>query len=129
MDDLAVNTYIAYLILSIALTIWVARTLFKSGRTFLVDAVGGREDLADSINHLLVVGFYLVNLGYVLLALRISSAVMNLRHVFEALATKLGFVLLVLGVMHFGNLYVLNRLRKRAVPSFAGRVPAPGTEP
>ena len=52
-----VCTYLAYLAISVALTVWVARTLHKNGRIFLVDSFHGNEKLADSINHLLVVGF------------------------------------------------------------------------
>jgi hypothetical protein len=63
-----VSTYITYLAISIALTVWVARTLHKNGRIFLVDSFHGNEPLADSVNHLLVVGFYLINIGYVALA-------------------------------------------------------------
>ncbi|HKF94777.1 MAG TPA: hypothetical protein VKB96_09275, partial [Gammaproteobacteria bacterium] len=66
-----VITYLLYLAISIALTVWVAQTLFKNGRLFLVDVFHGNEALADSVNHLLVVGFYLINLGYVSLMLKI----------------------------------------------------------
>ncbi len=61
-------TYLSYLLISIALTVWVAKTLHQNGRIFLVDSFLGNEALADSINHLLFVGFYLVNLGFVTLA-------------------------------------------------------------
>ena len=64
------TAYVAYLFISIALTVWVARTLVKNGRVFLVDSFLGNESLADSVNHLLAVGFYLINVGYVALALK-----------------------------------------------------------
>src|ERR1043166_2708778 len=99
-------TYLSYLAISIVLTIWVAQTLHKNGRIFLVDAFGGNEPLADSINHLLVVGFYLINIGYVALALKESSAPTNLQGVLETVSSKVGVVLLVLGAMHFFNLAV-----------------------
>ena len=60
-----VTTYGLYLALSLPLTVWVARTLHKNGRIFLVDCFHGNEPLADSVNHLLVVGFYLINFGFV----------------------------------------------------------------
>ena len=63
-------TYLSYLAISIAMTVWVAKTLHKNGRIFLIDSFGGNVALADSINHLLWVGFYLINIGYVALALR-----------------------------------------------------------
>ena len=110
-----VLTYILYLTISIALTIWVAQTLFKNGRVFLIDVFHGNDALADSVNHLLVVGFYLINFGYISLALKLGYQVADAREAIEALSSKIGVVLLVLGGMHFGNLYIFSRMRRRAV--------------
>src|SRR5262252_5975169 len=107
-------TYIVYLALSIPLTVWVAHTLHKNGRIFLVDSFMGNEQLADSVNHLLVVGFYLINIGYVALALRYGAEALNAQEALERLSTKVGLVLLVLGVMHFFNLSIFTRMRRRA---------------
>src|ERR1044071_5017710 len=109
-----VYTYLLYLAISIALTIWVARTLHKNGRVFLVDVFRGNTDLADSVNHLLVVGFYLINLGYVALALRADQNVADLQMSIEMLSRKVGLVLILLGIMHFFNLYVFSRMRRRS---------------
>jgi hypothetical protein len=108
-------TYALYLAISVGVTVWVARTLHKNGRVFLVDAFHGNEPLADSINHLLVVGFYLINIGYVSLALKYGDKAADLDQLFEALSTKVGAVLLILGGMHFVNLYVFSKMRKRAM--------------
>jgi hypothetical protein len=108
-------SYLAYLAASIFLTIWVAHTLHKNGRIFLVDAFHGHEPLADSVNHLLVVGFYLINFGYVFLALRLGHKPWDLPSGIEFFSTKIGLVLLVLGGMHFFNLYVFSRMRRRAM--------------
>jgi hypothetical protein len=110
-----VITYLVYLVLSISLTVWVARTLHQNGRHFLVDVFRGNEELADSTNHLLVVGFYLINLGYISLALKLGREVLDARGSIEALSEKVGFVLVVLGGMHFFNLYVFSRIRRRAL--------------
>ncbi|MBC8102820.1 MAG: hypothetical protein H7Z41_09560 [Cytophagales bacterium] len=106
-----VVTYLVYLVISVSLTVWVARTLFKNGRVFLVDVFHGNETLADSVNQLLVVGFYLINLGYVSLMLKINDPVIGTQASIEALAGKVGLVLLVLGGMHFFNLFVFNKVR------------------
>ena len=109
-----VITYGIYLLLALPLTIWVGRNLFRNGRIFLVDCFHGNEGLADSVNQLLVVGFYLVNFGFVSLYLRLGVSVTDVQEVFEALSGKLGIVLLVLGGMHFFNLVVFTKMRKRA---------------
>jgi hypothetical protein len=111
---IGISTYLIYLALSIALTVWVARTLHKNGRVFLVDVFHGNEALADSVNHLLVVGFYLINFGYVSLALKLGYIVESAEQSIEALSVKVGMVLLVLGGMHFFNLFIFSRMRRRA---------------
>ncbi|MFF9123426.1 hypothetical protein ACF09J_09035 [Streptomyces sp. NPDC014889] len=113
--DRTVIAYVIYLFVSIGLTVWVARTLSRNGRIFLADVLHGDDRLADAVNHLLVVGFYLVNLGFVALYLSGDQRIDDTRGIFEALSTKLGVVLLVLGAMHLGNVYVLNRIRRRGV--------------
>ena len=110
-----VYAYAAYLALSIGLTVWVARTLSKAGGVFLVDAFLGNRELADSVNRLLVVGFYLINVGFVSLALKYGDKPTDLQTAIEILSTKMGFVLLVLGGMHFFNLSMFSRMRKRAL--------------
>ena len=110
-----ISTYLAYLAISIALTVWVARTLHKNGRIFLVDSFLGNEQLADSVNHLLVVGFYLMNIGYVALALKNGVALTTGQEALEVLSSKVGLVMLVLGFMHFFNLAVFTQMRRRAL--------------
>ena len=104
-----------YVLISVLLTVWVARTLSKNGLVFLVEAFNNNRELANSVNHLLVVGFYLINIGYVTLALKYGDKPANLQQSIEFLSTKVGLVLLVLGGMHFINLRVFSNMRKRAL--------------
>ncbi|HEX7833051.1 MAG TPA: hypothetical protein VF787_25580 [Thermoanaerobaculia bacterium] len=110
-----VGTYLTYLLISVTVTVLVGRTLHKNGRIFLVDSFHGNAALADSVNHLLVVGFYLVNVGFVSLALKYGERAATLEQAIEILSTKIGIVLLVLGVMHFFNIRVISAMRRRAV--------------
>jgi len=111
--DATVITYIAYLVVAVPLLIWVAGTLRRNGLRFLVD-VFGEQELAVSVNQLLVVGFYLVNLGFVALFLRVDTDVLDARGVIETLSVKLGVVLLALGVLHLINVRVFTSLRNRS---------------
>lgn len=107
--------YVIYLLASILLTVWVGYTLFRNGRIFLVDTFHGNEELADSVNHLLLVGFYLLNIGYVSIALQFGEHPADLQQVFEVLSLKIGLVLVILGIVHCTNIYVFSRMRKTAL--------------
>jgi hypothetical protein len=108
--------YAVYLAVSIGLTVFLARTLQRNGALFLRDVFDDRHELADALNRLLVVGFYLLNMGY---ACSIMQGYYSDNPV-EAVATlvgKLGTLLFSLGVFHFFNLYLFHRIRRRAKPS------------
>jgi membrane-bound ClpP family serine protease len=107
-----IYTYAFYVVTSIALTIWVGRTLNKNGRVFLIENFEGKDALADSVNHLLLVGFYLINVGFVTLALKYGDKPVDYVGAIEFLSTKIGIVIVVLGGMHFFNMYWLVRFRK-----------------
>ncbi|MCU0494987.1 MAG: hypothetical protein MUD01_25650 [Chloroflexaceae bacterium] len=119
-----VATYFLYLLISIGLTLWVGRGLVSNGRVFLIDVFGGNKAVADAVNRLLAIGFYLVNFGFVALWLRIDEVILGPQMAIEALASKIGFVLLVLGGIHFINLYVFSRMRQRATTPATPAAPA-----
>lgn len=111
--DIMVTTYATYLIVSVAMTVWVARTLTRHGQPFLLDVFNGNNEMASAVNHLLAVGFYLINFGYISLALKLGYDVDTLRTSIEALSSKIGYVLVILGGMHFFNLFIFNSIRSR----------------
>jgi hypothetical protein len=108
-------TYIVYTALSIALTVWVGRTLFSNGRIFIIDSFKGNIEMADAVNKLLLVGFYLINFGFVSLYLKYGDQPESLIEAIEYISNKIGVVLLVLGVMHYFNMRNIAKMRSKAL--------------
>ncbi|HVJ14960.1 MAG TPA: hypothetical protein VM686_05950 [Polyangiaceae bacterium] len=108
-----IAVYVVYAAVSVFLTIWLARTLSRNGEVFLDEVFIDNPRMAVAVNKLLVVGFYLLNLGYALLTLKADIAAPSATEAIETLAAKLGALLLALGGMHFMNLYFFHRIRRR----------------
>lgn len=125
--DLTVVAYLLYLALTIPLTVWVGRALRRHGEVFLVDVFRGDTGLAHAVNQLLVIGFYLLNFGYLSFFMATSAEVRTGRSLMEAVSTKAGGVALVVGVIHFGNVWCLNALRRRAMLRAEAVPPVPPT--
>jgi len=102
--------YLAYGTIAIGLVTWLARTLYANGAMFLEEVFPGREELAGALNHLLVTGFVMLNLGWAALLLRAANPADGAAAV-EALALRLGLLLITLAVLHFVNLLVLAAVR------------------
>jgi hypothetical protein len=98
------TAYVLYLAISIGITVKVAQTLSRNGEIFLVQCFGHDRELARSTNHLLVVGFYLVNTGFITLTLSIGAEPTSLPESIRFLSGKVGLAVLVLGAMHFFNM-------------------------
>lgn len=112
-------SYLIYLSVSILLTIFAGRVLFKNGRPFLLDIFKGNEKLADSINRLLLMGFYMLNIGYISLTMYNPLDILSVEHLVENLSSKIGVILLILGMSHLVNLFVLFRVRRKYVGELA----------
>ncbi|MBP0579459.1 hypothetical protein J8I29_09085 [Labrys sp. LIt4] len=131
--------YLLYLVITIGITVWVARTLSRSGLVFLIQCFGQNETLARSTNHLLIVGFYLVNIGFITLTLSLGDEPTTVTGAMRFLSGKVGLAVLVLGAMHFFNMGAIaqfgrkvngwlgeaQRPAARAAPSAAEAAPLP----
>ena len=112
-DGYLISVYVLYGLVSVGLTMWLARTLYQNGAVFLEDVFDNDLRMAVAVNKLLVTGFYMLNLGYAFLLLQANAADDALSAV-EILVRKLGLLLVSLGVIHFANMYLFYRLRRRA---------------
>lgn len=106
-----VTFHLVYIGLAVPLTVWLALTLFRNGQLFLADVFPDRPELARALNHLLVTGFFMLNLGWALLLIR-EQAIVEAGDGVRLLANRLGVLLLTLGAVHFVNLYVFERIRR-----------------
>lgn len=112
-DQYVMGVYLIYSTISVGLVIWLARTLFRNGAVFLEDVFADKPALAEAVNRLLVIGFYLVNLGYAFLILRADDAFDAISSM-EVLVSRLGTLFISLGVLHLVNMYFFYRIRRRA---------------
>ncbi|MEO5684048.1 MAG: hypothetical protein ABIQ88_15505 [Chitinophagaceae bacterium] len=108
------TAYLIYLPVVLVLTWYVAHTLFKNSKVFMLDIFNGRADIAMSTNKLFETGFYLLNLGFALTIMEIAREISNSRSMLEILSAKIGGFSIYLGVMLFFNLYLFFRGKRTA---------------
>ena len=107
-NQMIIIAYAVYLPIAILLTYYVARNLFKNSEIFMLEIFRGKKDIAVATNKLFEIGFYLLNIGYVLLILRMHS-IDSYQDAIERVAFKIGGVSIYLGILLFLNLYLLFR--------------------
>jgi hypothetical protein len=112
-------TYLIYIAISVGITIFVSRTLSRNGEVYLIDGFNGNAELAKSVNHMLVVGFYLLNIGFVLIRLQASNRLVDVETMIIYLSSNIGMVLVILGAFHFFNMLVVHKIRSAGMKKAA----------
>lgn len=104
--------YIIFLTLIIFIIVYVGRYFYSNGRIFIIALFNGNSTMADYINELLLIGYYLFNIGYAFLKLRQWEKVNNLETLFSSLATNIGVLIFILALVHYFNMLVIYLLSK-----------------
>jgi hypothetical protein len=110
--------HLIYLGISAAFTVLVGRSLYQHGKPFLIECWKDAAT-AEAVNKFFLVGFYLMNLAFIFAILRFGKTGLTIEDSLEVLSGRIGIVALVMGVMHFNNLFwcLLLRHRRAAIGS------------
>lgn len=106
--------YTIYIPVVLFLTFYVSKTLFRNSKIFMLDIFRGREEIAMATNKLFETGFYLLNIGYALLILKLTIYNDTYQSLIEQLSYKIGGFTIYLGIMLFFNLFLFFRGKKKA---------------
>ncbi len=120
----AIGFYLIYACVAVGLVIYLARTLRRNGAVFLI-GVFEEDKLSESVNQLLVIGFYLLNMGYAFLLYQLEPSYASLTQAFNQLVVKLGWLLFSLGIIHLLNMFVFWRIRTHRERGHRRQIPRP----
>ncbi len=116
--------YSVYIPATIFLSIWIARSLHKNTKAFLIEKFNNNDALASSTNNLIQTGFYLIALGFSFMRMHIKhfahsregkvtwEQLADGQETIEQLASKLGVFTLILGLLLFLNFFIMLIIQK-----------------
>lgn len=101
--------YIIYLTFSLITVLVVGKSLHRQGKVFLF-AECPDEDLSNSANNFLYIGYCLVNTGFAFFFLNTTGSISNFMELLEFIATSEGIIYISLGFMHVLNVIFAPRI-------------------
>lgn len=107
-----VCAYIAFLTLMIFIIVYAGRYFYSNGRIFIISLFNGNVVLADGLNKLLLIGYYLLNIGYSFIKLKQWQKISSLEMLFSSLASNIGVLVFILAIIHYFNMGVIYLLSK-----------------
>lgn len=100
-------TYIIYLAITYFITVHVGLRFYRNGEVYILNLLHGDKKLTAFINRILLVGYYLLNLGYVTLTISTWEKVNTWAEMFTSISFRTGKIILTLGVIHYLNMAVI----------------------
>lgn len=105
--------YTIYLVIMIYIIVYVGKLFYRNGRIFILGLFKGDAVQTDHLNNILLLAYYLFNIGYALVKLRYWTHVTNVEVLVSSLGSNIGMLILILAVMHYFNMLLIYFLSKR----------------
>jgi hypothetical protein len=99
-------SFIIYLLITWFITVHVGLIFYRNGKSYILNLLGD-EKLTLFINRILLIGYYLLNLGYVTMTIRFGKTIHSWAEVITSICTRTGKIMCMLGVIHFFNMAIL----------------------
>ena len=103
--------YLTYLPIIGFITIYVGKLCHTHGLIFVKQAIAD-ESTAIAVNNMLLLGYYLVNLGYAIIGLSQWEFITNWADLISIVAQELSYIILILSGLHYFNIFTLLLIRK-----------------
>lgn len=108
-----IAAYFIYLTLTIYIIVRVGKMFHNNGRVFILALYKGDAPATDNINNLLLVAYYLFNIGYAFLKLKTWEKVISSQQLISSVSSHLGPLILILAMTHYFNMLLIYFLAKK----------------
>lgn len=105
-------SYLLFILISGYITIYVGWVCYTNGYLYVLELFQHNEAIVKSLNQLLLIGYYLVNLGFILYGLHSWERIDTLVEMLNLVSFKISIVLVSLCYLHFQNIILIYLIRK-----------------
>jgi hypothetical protein len=113
--NLNIIGYLIYLSLTSVIIIKVGKLCYDNGNIFVSQLIPNHEALCLQTNKMLLIGYYLLNLGYCAITIISWEKIQTSNQLIEIIATKSAIIILTIGFMHYINIILLTKYIKKLI--------------
>lgn len=110
--NLNLITYGIYLLITVFIIIKVGLICYRNGNIFVAHLVPDDKDFCLRVNNVLLIGYYLINIGYTVITLSDWTTVISISQMIESLSKNTAIIVCILAVLHYFNLFWITKFIK-----------------
>lgn len=105
-------TYILYILISSSVVFWIGELCYKNGKIYIMNYFPKAINFGNSINKMLKIAYYLLNIGLAIWTLHSIRDIFSSVEMILEISKRLSTILLIIGILHFINIYTLYLIHK-----------------
>ena len=113
--NLNVLSYSIYLTITAIIIFAVGQILYRNGNVFVSQLVPNHEDLCKKVNKNLLLGYYLLNLGYCAITILNWEKIETMNQLIAIIAYKTSIILFIIGILHYFNIFMITNYIKKLI--------------
>jgi hypothetical protein len=107
--NLNIIGYFIYLTITIFIIVRVGKNCYKNGNIFVSELIPNHLDLCQKINQILLLGYYLLNIGYCAMTLISWEKILLTSQLIEVIAIKAATIIFIISALHYTNIIILTK--------------------
>ncbi len=113
--NLNILSYSIYLSITAIIIIVVGQILYKNGNVFVTQLIPNHEELCKKVNTNLLLGYYLLNLGYCAITILSWEKIETANQLIGIIAYKTSIILFIIGILHYVNIFMITNYIKKLI--------------
>ena len=107
--------YLIYLGITAIIIIKVGKICYTNGSIYVAQLIPHHKELCLKINQVLLVAYYLFNLGYCAITLIQWKLITKYSELIEVICTKTAIILFLLATLHYLNILIITKQIKKLI--------------
>lgn len=107
--------YGIYLSITVFIIVVVGKTCYRNGNIYVLALIPEHADLCHRINSILLIGYYLINIGYATTTLISWQKINLLTELVEIIAMKTAIIMGILCLLHYLNIFIISNYIQKLI--------------
>jgi len=113
--NLNIIGYLVYLCITSIVVVRVGKTCYTNGNIYVSQLIPEHEDICKKTNNVLLVGYYLLNLGYCATTLISWEQILSVDQMVEVISIKTASIITLISILHYINIFLITKYIQKLI--------------
>ncbi|SHM22471.1 hypothetical protein [Flavobacterium chilense] len=107
--------YFIYLGITIFIILKVGKICYKNGNIYVADLIPNHADICQKINQVLLLAYYLLNIGYCAMTLISWQKIVSFSQLIETIGIKTSIIVFIISILHYLNIFIITKYIQKLI--------------